>query len=293
MAGMQTDAYSDLLGIAFDHQHSRRYPEAEATFRKMLDAKPSDEFVNDALIFMLFAQDRSAEAIAAYDAAIQCGLFPCDRGFDEIYRRALVTTHSCPAPLKRRLRFMSLLELLSRALSLRGETVECGCFRGLSSHLMCTRLRQHNPSFAGKTYHIFDSFQGLSAPTLEDEIPPDFPNADSLQFMTVKGHFAASLAEVKRNLGEFPEIAFHVGWIPFCFDDAPETRYRFVHLDVDLYDPTLESLEYFLPRMVSGGLIVSDDYSWPGAQRAIDEFCAERGIAFSVTEQKQAVIVAA
>jgi O-methyltransferase len=289
---MQTETYSDLLKLAFDHQHSRRYPEAEAAFKRLLDVNPSNQLVNDSLIFMFYGQGRWAEAMAVYDAAIQCGLVPCDRDFDENYRRALVATHNCPAPLKRRSRFMSLLELLSRALPLRGETVECGCYRGMSSHLICSRLRRHDPTFTGKTYHVFDSFQGLSAPTLEDEIPDDYPNAGSLQLMTEEGHFAASLAEVKRHLSEFPEIAFHAGWIPFCFDDVTDMRYRFVHLDVDLYDPTLESLEYFLPRMVSGGLIVSDDYSWPGAQRAIDEFCAERGIAFSVTEQKQAVIVA-
>ena len=57
----------------------------------------------------------------------------------------------------------------------------------------------------------------------------------------------------------------------FCFqsilETLAETRYRFVHIDVDIYEPTYACLEYFHPRMVEGGLIVIDDYgfpSWPG-----------------------------
>ena len=39
-------------------------------------------------------------------------------------------------------------------------------------------------------------------------------------------------------------------------------------------------------------VVIRDDYGWPGARRAIDEFCAERGIALSVTKNEQAVIIA-
>jgi len=49
----------------------------------------------------------------------------------------------------------------------------------------------------------------------------------------------------------------------------------FVHIDVDLYQPTLAALEYFYPRLAAGGIIVCDDYgslSFPGAYKAVEEF---------------------
>src|SRR5688572_31529904 len=42
--------------------------------------------------------------------------------------------------------------------------------------------------------------------------------------------------------------------------------------DVDVYQPTRDSLEYFYPRLVTGGILVCDDYGWPGARKAVDDF---------------------
>ena len=62
-----------------------------------------------------------------------------------------------------------------------------------------------------------------------------------------------------------------------------------MHVDVDLYEPTDEVLRYFMPRMSPGGAIVSDDYSWPGARLAVQEFAERNRLAFEVTAFGQAV----
>jgi predicted O-methyltransferase YrrM len=52
-----------------------------------------------------------------------------------------------------------------------------------------------------------------------------------------------------------------------------------VHIDVDLYNPTKDSLEFFCPRLRPGGIIVCDDYgfsSCPGATAACNEFLADK-----------------
>jgi hypothetical protein len=76
-------------------------------------------------------------------------------------------------------------------------------------------------------------------------------------------------------------IVIHAGWIPDCFSEVVDRSFCFVHIDVDLYEPTLASLEFFGSRMVPGGIIVCDDYGFetcPGARRAGDEFAAARAI---------------
>ena len=100
----------------------------------------------------------------------------------------------------------------------------------------------------------------------------------------------APLVAVKENLKEFAGITYHPGWIPASFTGLPVSSYRFVHVDVDLYDPTLDTLAYFYPRLAPGGLIVSDDYSWPGARTAINEYCSEQGIKLQLSNFGQAVI---
>jgi hypothetical protein len=52
-----------------------------------------------------------------------------------------------------------------------------------------------------------------------------------------------------------------------------------VHIDVDLFDPTLSSIAFFHPRMVPGGVILLDDYgldTCPGVTAAIDQFMLGR-----------------
>ena len=50
----------------------------------------------------------------------------------------------------------------------------------------------------------------------------------------------------------------------------------FVSIDVDLYQPTRDGLNFFYPRLVSGGFILVHDYgssNYPGCAEAVREFC--------------------
>ena len=90
------------------------------------------------------------------------------------------------------------------------------------------------------------------------------------------------------NLADFPGIDYGPGWVPDSLRGIAERRYRFVHLDLDLYAPTAGALEYFWPRLLSGGYVACDDYGWPGGRRAIDEFAARSGVAVATSEFNQA-----
>lgn len=57
-----------------------------------------------------------------------------------------------------------------------------------------------------------------------------------------------------------------------------------VRLDTDWYASTRQELEAFYPRLVSGGVLIIDDYgSWAGARKAVDEFIAERSLPILLT----------
>lgn len=209
-----------------------------------------------------------------------------DYGFDNLYLEGLFATGTDPRPLRRRDRFRSLLKQFDRTVALDGRVAECGCFRGLSSYLLCARLRARDKGFDGSGYEIYDSFEGLSAPTDEDNPA----GAEELVAVSTRpGKFAHPLEEVRRSLSAFPGITYGAGWIPNAFP-VDERRYRFVHVDVDLYQPTKDSFEHFWPRLVPGGVIVCDDFNWPGARRAIEEFAADAGAAFSVSPSNQAIL---
>lgn len=156
-----------------------------------------------------------------------------------------------------------LWQLLRLVKEVPGSTAECGVFQGSSSWLICSA-----GATAGRTHHLFDSFEGLSSPEPEDG---RYWSAGSL---------AAGEALVAEKLAKFsPMLVFHRGWIPDRFHEVRTERFAFVHVDVDLWQPTLDSVEFFYPRLSEGGILLCDDYgcsTCPGATAAINRFLADK-----------------
>lgn len=184
-------------------------------------------------------------------------------------------------------RFYNLLQAFQTTFDLEGDTAEAGCLFGLATFMMCGYEKARNSSFNGAGHHLFDSFIGLSFPDQQD-LQQSEPN-EWLRTMlgrrkTTTGKWPEGQSFLKRTqkvLADYPGLTYNVGWIPEVFHGVPERRYRFVHIDVDLYMPTKASLEFFHPQMVPGGLIVVDDYgftAWPGTKQAVDEFCVARKV---------------
>ena len=276
--------------IARRYLDQKQYADAYAILRELTKRLPENLEYGETLLEVLWRQKKIDEMTNHFQEMTDRFNPTDDPVYDAIYIDALRATSNPAMPLRRMLRFYELVRQLDAALPLTGDIAECGCFRGMSSFLLCTYIRRSDPAFDGTGYHIFDSFQGLGQPSMDDEIPVDHTDAKRLSKMSRQGAFAASLDTVKHSLTRFPGIEYHPGWIPLTFQGLAEKTYRFVHVDVDHYDPTWACLEYFYPRLVSGGVLVSDDYSWPGARKAIDEFCSEQALEFTVTEYQQAVL---
>jgi O-methyltransferase len=156
----------------------------------------------------------------------------------------------------------TLDQMLKLVEHIEGEIAECGAYKGASALLMCRSLLG-SKSLA----HLFDSFEGL------DEPQP----VDGTYWQ--KGSLSVGEAALHETLRGFDNYRVYKRWIPERFPEVSDCRFRFVHIDVDLYRATLASLEFFFPRLMPGGLVLLDDYgfsSCPGAKQATDEFFADK-----------------
>lgn len=156
----------------------------------------------------------------------------------------------------------TLNELLKLCLRLDGDLAECGVYKGASAYLMCKMY-----SNSSKQIHLFDSFEGLSAPNEKDG---DYWKSGSL---------SSPEELVIETLRECVNYKIYKGWIPERFNEVADKNFCFVHIDVDLYTPTLESLKFFYDRLVKNGIILLDDYgfkSCPGAKEAADNFFKDK-----------------
>lgn len=209
--------------------------------------------------------------------------------FLEQYRLAQERTQSIVTDNRlRRERHHTLYHLLRRVDVLSADVAECGCFRGLSAYQIASSLKTRR--FNG-IFYIFDSFEGLSEYTHED-----FSNGNAQGCADRRKHFACDENIVRVNLKEFAFISYMKGWIPARFSEVAQRKFSFVHIDVDLYNPIKESLEFFYPRMVSGGIIAFDDYgclAFPGAKKAVDEFISDKSDFFLPLPSGEAFLIKA
>jgi len=152
-----------------------------------------------------------------------------------------------------------------------GDVVECGCARGGSAALMALSLRQ---SGERRTLWLFDTFEGLPAPTADD---PDYEIAELFT-----GSCLGRLEEV-RELFREQGVAQGVRFVKGLFQDTiPKSaieRIALLHIDGDWYESVKVCLEQLYDKVVPGGIIQFDDYGyWKGARKAVDEFLAKRKI---------------
>lgn len=161
-----------------------------------------------------------------------------------------------------------VLQFLRLIQGVPGDTAECGVFEGATSWL----ILQHaplDPAGRKRAHHIFDSFEGCST-------PGEFDHPSHFQ----KGSLSCPEEKVRQALSQYADrTSYYKGWIPARFAEASDRIFAFVHIDVDLYQPTKDSMEFFYPRMGRGAVLICDDYgssNCPGATRAIDEFLADK-----------------
>jgi O-methyltransferase len=171
---------------------------------------------------------------------------------------------------------MNIYHLVSQVLAYKveGDLVELGCHEGRTAVLIGKVMAEHD---ASKRLHLFDSFAGLPTPS----------GFDGTLFK--EGLLATPEAIVIDNFRAFdlPLPAIHPGWFQDTLAEGLPEKICFAHLDGDLYDSILVSLQHVYPRLTKGAICLVDDYcdpsihpeGWnhaPGVKKACDEFLADK-----------------
>ena len=172
--------------------------------------------------------------------------------------------------------------------NIEGDFFECGVFKGFSS-LLLRSIEENLSNFNINNYFLIDSFEGLSDFLDEDKSL----NPDIIQ--NKKGDLKANIEDVKVLFNQFKNVNIIKGWIPKVFESLDEkNKYKFVHIDVDLYQPTFDSLNYIYDKIVEGGILITDDYrspSFPGNQKAWEKYFNSKNIRSLSLPSGQAVVI--
>lgn len=178
-----------------------------------------------------------------------------------------IITSFIDQPLESRRIFLKSLSVLMENVDKEASVAEAGVFQGDFAKYM-------NQYFPDRKLYLFDTFVGFDAKDIALEKSNDYSQAQTADY-------ANTSQELVRQKLPYPEQChFMVGYFPETAQKgAGEERFCFVNLDLDLYQPTLEGLQWFEDRMVKGGVILIHDYfadNFKGVRHAVDEYMQNR-----------------
>lgn len=205
-----------------------------------------------------------------------------DRQFDDVDADVLATFEAVrPFTMTGRGKVIALVHAVKHVAraNVPGAIVECGVWRGGSMHAIARTLAAEGVT--DRDLYLFDTFTGMTEPTEKDVRTDGRVAADMLATASkTKWIWAvASREDVEDGLRKlsYPWERFHLVEGPVeetIPQQAPDTI-ALLRLDTDWYESTRHELEHLYDRLVSGGVLIIDDYgSWQGSKQATDEFLA-------------------
>jgi O-methyltransferase len=120
-----------------------------------------------------------------------------------------------------------------------------------------------------RVFYLFDTFEGFVKKDLvHEQQKGDRFSTDMFS--------ETSIDKVEKHINGNQNIRLKPGFFPDTTIGLENELFALVHIDADLYAPTVEALKFFYPRLNKGGVIIVHDYNhnWDGIPKAINEFMA-------------------
>ena len=169
-------------------------------------------------------------------------------------------------------------ELYKLILGLPGEVIETGVFKA-STLIRLATFRHFFEVPAVRGIYAFDAF----GPFLKDTVarPEDVGYAATYDAEFGEGLSVFDVERILQSKGVSENVHCVAGDItetmPEFFAQNPYMRLAFVHVDVEVYEPTRVILEHCWPRLVPGGVLALDDFNGlTGAAKAIEVFLHDK-----------------
>ena len=176
-----------------------------------------------------------------------------DRAFLNIYNKVksytLVDLYRC----------YELYNLALQASKVDGAILEVGVWRGGTGAIIAEASKTTN-----KKVYLADTFSGVVKAGANDTSYKGGEHADTSRSLVSNLISSLSLANVQILEGVFPEDTAHL----------IKENISMLHCDVDVYSSSKDIVEWCLPKMSTGGVLVFDDYGFYGCE-GVTLFCNE------------------
>jgi hypothetical protein len=117
------------------------------------------------------------------------------------------------------------------------------------------------------------------------EFPKTFWGYDTFDYNPVAGHFFAGqedgfFTKIQERFQNYPQVRLISGLIPDSFEQGIPEKIAYLHIDMNNAAGEIAALDALFDRVISGGVIIMDDYEWAGyrqQKQAEDPWLEKRG----------------
>jgi O-methyltransferase len=164
------------------------------------------------------------------------------------------------------------LHLAAKVKNVEGSIVECGTWRGGMIAGIGDVLGEQ------RSYYLCDSFEGLPPVKEIDGAEAQAWQADTTSPAYLNNCTASEEdARTAMSMSSAKDYQIVKGWFEDTLPKLTPQPIALLRMDADWYESTKCILENLSDRVVSGGLIVIDDYYvWEGCTVAVNEFAARK-----------------
>lgn len=175
---------------------------------------------------------------------------------------------------------MFTYECAKKCRELPGDYIECGCAAGAQVIAM-------SYGAPNKWVIAFDSFQGIPLPSNRDDQMPGIAMLTKAeqkalpdpgkQALVSSGATSVPLDDFWDHIKEAFDQKRNIIAVPGWFEETisrniPTNEIALLRLDGDLYNSTWVCLQHLFPKVVSGGIVIIDDYNLQGCRDACSEY---------------------
>jgi len=164
-----------------------------------------------------------------------------------------------------------------------GDFVECGVNTGAYSRAI---VEYTEFKTLGKKFFLLDTFEGFPEEQMTE--------AERKAGIGMYGgtHYKNVHDQVVATFKDFPVVIIK-GRVPETLVQCQPESVTFLSIDMNAVQPELAAADYFWPLLVSGGVMVLDDYGFPphiNQKLAFDEFAVRQGVSILSLPTGQGIV---
>lgn len=233
------------------------------------------------------APSYSADFLMTWNKSVD---FLTDERFMSAYKRGMDSGHTIGRPLDSDIdihiewRIHVCCWAAYHAQHLPGDFVECGTNTGIMSLAVCDYLDFNS---LNKKFWLFDTFSGIPEHQVSSK-------ETELGRLNENDMYPECFERAQKNFSHFPNANLIRGEVPGTLRKVEIEQVAYLCIDMNISLPEQAAFSHFWPRMVSGGIIVFDDYGWSAYREQKDyhdAFAKKMGVEILLLPTGQGLLI--